>query len=219
MKKGQTPRYWTDQEIETAKLLKAEGFSYREIGRRIGRDGGCVRLKLDQAARARSVKACRDWYRNNVEKKKADSRDRYVSHGDQIRAQARQWRISNPSKRKAQRLRRRAKRVAGISLFAVNQAVVLERFSLTSGMCCWCGLHQATTIDHFLPISKGGTHSPSNLLPACNSCNGRKQARDPCEWFTAQPFYSEKRWLAVLEMVGKSSTQRHKIHHGQISFI
>jgi 5-methylcytosine-specific restriction endonuclease McrA len=219
MKKGQAPRYWTDQEVETAKLLKAEGLSYSEIGRRIGRERQNVRLKLDEMARARSVKACRDWYRNNTEKKKADSRNRYTFCGEQIRAQARQWRINNPGKRKAHQLRRRARHVASISLFAVNHAVIMERLSLASGMCCWCGSHQAITIDHFLPISKGGTHSPSNLLPACNSCNGRKQARDPCEWFTAQPFYSKKRWLAILKMVGKSSTQRHKIHHAQISFI
>lgn len=31
-----------------------------------------------------------------------------------------------------------------------------------------------TTIDHFIPRSKGGTNHPSNLRPCCFSCNNNK---------------------------------------------
>jgi len=43
---------------------------------------------------------------------------------------------------------------------------------------CWLKLagctKAGTTIDHVIPLSKGGTNWPSNLRPACPSCNGRK---------------------------------------------
>lgn len=37
------------------------------------------------------------------------------------------------------------------------------------------GLEQ---IDHKIPVSKGGTNDPENLLISCAQCNNRKSARD-----------------------------------------
>jgi 5-methylcytosine-specific restriction endonuclease McrA len=219
MKKGQSPNYWTDQEIEQAIQLRSQGMPYRAIGRLIGRDGTCVRRKLNEDAREQSKQACRQWYQANAEAKRNASRHTYLVNGASIRARTKKWRAANPGKRRAQALRRRSKIASSLTLFKVSIEVINERFALTSGMCCWCCVNQATTIDHFLPVSKGGTHSPSNLLPACNSCNGRKQASDPYQWFSAQPFYSEAQWQNILRMVGKSPNGRHKIHHGQISLL
>lgn len=33
------------------------------------------------------------------------------------------------------------------------------------------------TIDHVIPLSKGGTNWPANLRPACGSCNSKKWAK------------------------------------------
>ncbi|MGI8462580.1 MAG: HNH endonuclease [Solirubrobacterales bacterium] len=41
---------------------------------------------------------------------------------------------------------------------------------------CACGA-VATTVDHVIPVSKGGNDAPSNLRPMCAACNGRKGAR------------------------------------------
>lgn len=35
----------------------------------------------------------------------------------------------------------------------------------------------ATTVDHIVPISVGGTDDPSNLQPACRECNSAKASR------------------------------------------
>lgn len=56
------------------------------------------------------------------------------------------------------------------------------------GYRCWyCGMElvdrwgtlnpdgeDSATIDHFVPLSRGGTNALDNLVPACRSCNGAK---------------------------------------------
>lgn len=47
--------------------------------------------------------------------------------------------------------------------------------SLDSPLCTYCG-EPATSIDHIVPISRGGTGERENLTPACGRCNSRKNA-------------------------------------------
>jgi 5-methylcytosine-specific restriction endonuclease McrA len=39
--------------------------------------------------------------------------------------------------------------------------------------CVYCG-EEADTIDHYVPIRKGGDNSIANLRPACSACNMAK---------------------------------------------
>ena len=50
---------------------------------------------------------------------------------------------------------------------------VLERDYYT---CHYCA-QEATTVDHLIPISKGGTDEISNTVAACNPCNSAKKDR------------------------------------------
>lgn len=42
--------------------------------------------------------------------------------------------------------------------------------------CAYCGIQTNMTIDHVIPISKGGEHSIGNIVPACAECNNHKRA-------------------------------------------
>lgn len=46
--------------------------------------------------------------------------------------------------------------------------------------CAYCGGH-ATTVDHLVPLSRGGPWSWENCISACRACNGRKADRTPDE--------------------------------------
>ncbi|TRZ84908.1 MAG: HNH endonuclease [Streptomycetaceae bacterium] len=52
------------------------------------------------------------------------------------------------------------------------------RILIRDGYCCqYCGSEDATTVDHVVPISKGGTDDPDNLVAACTRCNYSKGNR------------------------------------------
>jgi 5-methylcytosine-specific restriction endonuclease McrA len=41
--------------------------------------------------------------------------------------------------------------------------------------CAYCGEHfERLTMDHIIALSKGGSHTAANVVPACHSCNCRK---------------------------------------------
>jgi hypothetical protein len=54
-------------------------------------------------------------------------------------------------------------------------AAVLRRDNF---VCRYCG-GSATTADHVVPKSKGGSDAMSNLVAACRSCNSGKRDRSP----------------------------------------
>ena len=46
--------------------------------------------------------------------------------------------------------------------------------------CHWCGA-EATTCDHVIPVTRGGSDDPDNLVAACKRCNFSRQDRLPEE--------------------------------------
>jgi len=51
--------------------------------------------------------------------------------------------------------------------------------------CHWCGGDfppEELTMDHVVPIVRGGKSSRGNVVPACKECNNRKKYLLPLEW-------------------------------------
>jgi 5-methylcytosine-specific restriction endonuclease McrA len=46
--------------------------------------------------------------------------------------------------------------------------------------CFWCG-EEANTCDHVIPVARGGSDDPDNLVAACKRCNFSRQDRLPEE--------------------------------------
>jgi len=54
-----------------------------------------------------------------------------------------------------------------------------------SGTCYYCGsviAHQQLTMDHLVPLARGGRSTKDNLVPSCKSCNNKKKNLLPVEW-------------------------------------
>lgn len=92
------------------------------------------------------------------------------------RESARRWRSNNPEtwrpKHKEQQERRRQRmHENGGDLSYWEWEEILRRY----GHCCVaCGEPDELTIDHIVPIAKGGRHSAENVQPLCRSCNSSK---------------------------------------------
>lgn len=69
-----------------------------------------------------------------------------------------------------QKNRNRRAVVGSASLEQVN-----ARASMFGFRCYMCG-GPWETVDHVIPLARGGTGWPANLRPACNRCNARKGA-------------------------------------------
>lgn len=48
--------------------------------------------------------------------------------------------------------------------------------------CVYCGSEQDLTVDHILPLSRGGNNQLDNLATACRCCNSSKNNKTPEEW-------------------------------------
>jgi len=48
--------------------------------------------------------------------------------------------------------------------------------------CVYCGSTDNMSVDHKMPLSRGGTNHLSNLVPACRSCNSSKHNQTEEEW-------------------------------------
>lgn len=48
--------------------------------------------------------------------------------------------------------------------------------------CVYCGADNPKTVDHVVPVSKGGGNGLDNLVPCCKACNSKKRDRDLQEW-------------------------------------
>ena len=68
--------------------------------------------------------------------------------------------------------------------------------SFTGKRCVYCG-KPSKSIDHVLPLSRGGLNITENCVPACLACNGSKTDNDAFEWYRKQRFYDPRRSMAI----------------------
>ena len=135
----------------------------------------------------------REWIRNNAEKAREAMRRWRKNHPDEHAAQSRERYARDPDKvrriieaspnraavRRAMHNRRR-ERVRGHPAFSAAEwmALVAEH----AGRCAYCGASGLLHADHRIPVSRGGTNTIENIVPACARCNLRKHVMTEAEF-------------------------------------
>lgn len=96
-------------------------------------------------------------------------------HRQRTVAYTRRWRKENPEKRRLQKNKRRALEHGAEGNFTLDD---LEEIKKRFGnRCAICGKKKLLTIDHIIPLSRGGSNFKENIQPLCRNCNSRKHAK------------------------------------------
>jgi 5-methylcytosine-specific restriction protein A len=56
---------------------------------------------------------------------------------------------------------------------------------VSGGICYYCRRQvgpRSLTMDHIVPLGRGGRSLRGNVVPACKDCNNRKRSLLPLEW-------------------------------------
>ena len=56
---------------------------------------------------------------------------------------------------------------------------------ISAGVCYYCRgkfKPEELTMDHLVPLARGGKSEKANLVPACKDCNSKKKYSLPFEW-------------------------------------
>ena len=168
------------------------------------------------AYRARNpevVKRAQSNYRlRNQEKRRAATAAWIAANSQHVRAYARQYRAENAGRRSTVMAAWRAREKDSVRAYAAayrkaNRTRLAEAESrrrvakrdngvfvitdrdlatLFAGSCSACGTRESLTIDHLIPIVRGGRHSIGNLQLLCGSCNSSKRAQLPIEFRARQ---------------------------------
>jgi 5-methylcytosine-specific restriction endonuclease McrA len=139
--------------------------------------------------RAEARERAARWRAANPDRVQANNRRSYAENVEHHLAYRRDYRAKNLDKVLADNRRRRAvEKGAQVRDLTAEQWLAIKE--LFGNCCAYCGRQmQRLTQDHVIPLTKGGNHTATNVVPACQSCNSRKGNRP------APPFHAKFRHL------------------------
>lgn len=165
-------RYYAAHRQEADEQMRRWRLAHPEKVREMGR-------KANQRWRAAHPERAREVYRKyrlaHLEQYREWQHQWVLAHPEQHREWSRRWTAANPERHRIASARRRA-RLAGV-LSTLTHAQWVSLCWNHQMACAYCKAFGPLTIDHVVPISKGGGHTAENIVPACRSCNSRKGDR------------------------------------------
>src|SRR5208283_587336 len=172
----QYTKQWRDENLEERRAYEAKWAREKR-----------ARLRGDKP---RYYKAPWKTLEEKLATKRASRRRFHHRHKGEINQTLRKDRIENPAKyherearrwrehkeaRTLQNFKARAKRY-GVKLYC-TQIQWLNLLKAFDFKCFYCHAElskKTRTLDHKIPLSRGGSNEPENLVPCCRTCNSRK---------------------------------------------
>lgn len=153
----QKSKDWYYGNIEKAKLTRSE-----------------YRAEHKEETRLASTK----WAKNNPDRKAELAAKHYANNLSLYKKRAREWGKANPEVIRNASHRRRARKVDT----QVNPFTKEQLASIYSDSCFACGATEKITLEHFIPLARGGAHTFENATSLCLSCNASKGSMLYEEW-------------------------------------
>lgn len=127
------------------------------------------------------VKYSSEWRGKNLEKCRAIGRKFYENNREAILVRCKQWRQANPIKVLEWGHEARARKRNATTEDCSRKICTLKK----ARFCHWCCVAltpKTVTIDHVIPLARGGKHCNNNLVAACLACNTSRKAKLVTEW-------------------------------------
>lgn len=136
----------------------------------------------------------REWHQINRTEQNVKRRNHYTRNRDyylrMFKANGEKRKSLPDFKEKQAHYRKRAKAVRRSRQASGNFTLDDWRWllDLYENKCAYCDMElMQPTQDHVIPLSKGGTHTLSNIVPACMKCNQKKNAQDVETFLNGMP--------------------------------
>jgi 5-methylcytosine-specific restriction endonuclease McrA len=136
----------------------------------------------NQAWRKRNVEKVREagrrQYANDIVRKREVKNSWRKQNSELVKGYLEKYRIQHLPKM-AEKAHKRRVKVWGNGVYLVKEK---ELNRLYKSPCVNCGTKERITVDHVIPVVRGGKHSIGNLQPLCLSCNASKNSKTMAEW-------------------------------------
>ncbi len=152
------------------------------------------RLYANPASRAKNAALARERYRNDPDATmKSRERGRAFRYSPKGQAWLKEY-VQRPevkamlkASNSAQWYKRYAEEKGAEGYYTARD--VLDIFELQDGLCYYCHreLDNTFQVDHYIPITRGGSNWPTNIVAACRPCNQAKFTKFPWEFDPSIP--------------------------------
>jgi 5-methylcytosine-specific restriction endonuclease McrA len=117
----------------------------------------------------------------NAEKVKFRSKVYYNNNKASVDAKSRQYYRTHKAQHRVHSHAYRARKRTAEGKFTSQD--IQRQLVAQKNTCYWCSKKlEKYEVDHIIPLTRGGTNDPSNLVIACPWCNNSKHNKLPHEW-------------------------------------
>jgi len=136
----------------------------------------------------RKQKEYRDKNKEKINKRKSEAYKKLTK--EQYRKmldRQNRWNQENKEIIKERKMRRKILKLSN----GIFNILPKEIKRLYNSECVFCKNKNDITLDHVIPLTRGGTHSVGNLQPLCKSCNSSKNNKLMIEWLVRKDKYAK----------------------------
>lgn len=153
---------------------KEQDKKYREENKETRKN---YQIKYWKENSAELYEAKKEYISNNKEAHLKRQHTWYEKNKDSIKIRISQYKKDHPEQYQMYNNRRLAlKKTTIVELFTIQDIV-----SMYGNKCFYCN-DKFDEIDHYIPLSKGGSHTLDNIRPSCKPCNLTKSNKLPDEF-------------------------------------
>lgn len=126
-----------------------------------------------------------EYYAQNKDKCRELNRQWVIQNRERANALSREWYRKHPEVNKAARRRWRARK-KNAEICDLTAKEWLELLEHNGNKCGYCGGSDNLSQDHAVPLTRGGDHTLTNIIPSCRPCNSRKHTKTALEFIWEQ---------------------------------